>query len=347
MTTMTTGNVITGMFTQIQSLLTNYTSEGYQALSSTLAIPLGAAISLYIVLMGFAISQGFVEMKMKELVVASLKIAVVYTAAMNWDFVNTYFIALINSVVTDVSNVMVSVGGSDITRSNDGVSDGLQTLLNRVMELAQAYSKKGGVTDWMPCIESLVIEFLGLIVVTLASAEILIALTFMDILFAMTPLMVIFYFFTPTKSMFEHWLNLIFGNGMAIILVSSVAGLVLVMMSWVFPELMPNSKDLTFMASGAAAVISFVSILLLFKAAGVGRALAGGTSSASGLAAMVVLGGMAFAVKKIKDLYPRKNGNKNNNNNEQKGGKGGQIARLARARLRNKQQDDQYNGKGK
>ena len=345
MTTLTTGNIITGMFSQIQNLIGNYSNEGYHALSSSLSVSLSIAISLYIVLMGIAILQGFVEMKMKELVVASLKIAVVYTAAMNWDWVNEYFITLVNSVVTDVSNVMVSVGNSDISSLDGGVSDGLQIAFNRIMELAQTYAKEASVRNMWPIVESGFIALLGSFVVAIAAAEILISMTFMDILFALTPLMMILYLFTPTKSMFGHWLNLIFGNGMAIILVSSVVGLILVMLGWVFPDAMPNAEDLNFMTSGAAIIICFVSILLLFKAAGVGRAIAGGSSSASGMAAGMIMGATVLAGKKIADFIDGKTGDsKNKNKKNDKSGSAkqwGKAARVARSRIRNKPDNEE------
>ena len=351
MSIVSTDSVITDLFNNIHQMLNNYTDQAFHALSSALAAPLGVAISLYIVLMGFSISQGFVEMKMKELVSASLKMAVVYTAAMNWEWVNEYFIALISSVVTDVSNVMVSVGDGDITASlHGGISDGLQIALNRIANLAQDYSSTGSMTNIIPYFYATLIAVLGAIVVVIASAEIIVATILMALFFGLTPLMVTFYLFSPTKSFFERWLGGVTGEGMVIIFVSAMVGMVLVMIGWVFPADLPDKSSLNLTTIIAPVIVCLLSIFLLLKAASMGRSIGSGVSGGSGLASMMmVAGGTIFAskiamsaAKKMKNMVGGKSDNKNNDKKDSTR-KQGQVARAARSRIRNK--SDNQEGK--
>lgn len=297
-TTLSTNNLITSLFDDVHQLLNNYTQQGFDALNNALAEPLGIAISLYIILVGFAITQGWVELSMRNFVKSTLKIGIVYTAATNWGWVNEYFIDLVNAIINTISNTMVTVGDGDITASLHGsIGNGLQIALNRILDLVTTYFKNGSMTNITPYIEGVLLFLAGMLVIAIGTAEILMATCFVAILFAFTPFMVSLALFNPTHAIFERWLSAISANGMVIIFVSAMVGVVLVVLGWAFPSTMPEKVNLVQMATPF--IVALLCACLLLKAAAIGRAIGGGVVVASGLSAAMGTIGAAMAATQM------------------------------------------------
>lgn len=269
-------HIVTALFQQVDLMLDNYTQDGYQALVKVVQLPLATAIVLYVVFLGLGISQGWTKLSLGNLSKAIFTIGLLFTFSMNWGFFEHYAIGFFNTAIDSLSNAMMNVGNPKIQHAVDGgIDHGLQILFNRIANWGAAYSHHGisGV------FEGIVIYIFGGFVLGLSCLEILVAKAMLSILFALAPAMLGMTLFKPTQGIFDKWIGEISGNAMVIIMVSSAVGLAIVMMSWVFPDTIPDK--IGFSDCFSAILMCIVSIGLIFQAAAVGRQIGGAITSAS------------------------------------------------------------------
>ncbi len=268
---------ITDLFDQINQLLTNYSHQGFQALVSVVQVPLGAAIVLYIVLMGTAITQGWVELSMKNFVKSALTIGLVYTFSMHWDWFNTYFISLVTSTIDVVSKATMNMGDPTIMHGKDGVGNALQLALNRAVTLANEFFKDAGLTNISPILIGAILLFLNIALIALGATLLIISKVFLSVLFAFAPMMIVFTLFHPTRSFFDRWLGQITGNAMAIIFISATMGFIISLLNSALPAHPTEGPTLT--SAIAPIIVAIVGIILLLKAADIGRDIGGAPAS--------------------------------------------------------------------
>src|SRR3990167_2921847 len=118
---------VADMFSAVNLILDNYTQNAYQALRDTLEAPLAAAITLYYIIMGFSITYGWVELSMRNLVKSALKVGLIYSFAMNWDFFTHYFINTISSLIDTVSHTVMGIAYSQYQSKTD-IGHGIQSV---------------------------------------------------------------------------------------------------------------------------------------------------------------------------------------------------------------------------
>lgn len=272
-------NIISGMFSQITALLHDYTQQGYQALSALIKVPLGTAIVLYLAITGLFILHGDIEVSVKEFSKRALKLALLYTFALSWSMFNQYFITLVSAITTDVSNAMMNIAATGSLHENT-LGQSLQTVLNQVTAIADAYFKHGSLHNPEPYFDGFIIMLCGYAIVAIAALFILVNQIILAILLALAPLMVAFTLFRPTQSFFDRWLGDICGYSMSIVMLSATLGIIMMMMGWVFPS---DASRFDVSPNGIVApiVLAIISIGILLTAAQIGRAIGGGVSSAS------------------------------------------------------------------
>ncbi len=283
---------ITDLFEEINHLLTDYTQHGFQALVSVVEVPLGAAIMLYIVLLGIALAQGWVALSMKNFAKSSLTIGLVYTFSMHWDWFNTYFITLITATIDVVSQATMNMGDASVMQGKDGVGNALQLALNRAVTLANQFFTDGGLTNISPVLIGAILLILNIALIGLGAALLIISKVFLSVLFAFAPMMIVFTLFHPTRSFFDRWLGQITGNAMAIIFISATMGFLINLLNASLPIKPPETITLT--SAIAPIIIAMVGIVLLLKAANIGRDIGGAPASIAEKMALSVAVGSAL-----------------------------------------------------
>ena len=76
--------VVAGLMSQIDSLMVSFVQNGYNALAGALKLPLVALGSLFIILMGYGITYGFIKAPLQELYKFIIRLGFIYFFAMNW-----------------------------------------------------------------------------------------------------------------------------------------------------------------------------------------------------------------------------------------------------------------------
>ncbi len=262
---------VADIFSAIKLILDNYTQNAYQALRDALEAPLAAAITLYYVIMGVSITYGWVEISMRNLVKSVLKVGLIYSFTMNWDFFTHYFITIVSSAIDTVSNTVMGIAYSQYQTKTD-IGHGIQSVLNNVWNIAEEYWKQASFTDPLPLLQGTAELILGCAVLVTASGYLLVTQAILALLFGLAPLIVAFMLFKSTEQLFMRWLGEISAQAMAIIFVSAALGMVLVMMSWVFP---PHTDISNINPAEILGIIfvSLISLNILRQAAHLGRVI--------------------------------------------------------------------------
>lgn len=276
-------------FTALDALLSSYVFDGYQALSNMMQGPLAAIATLYIVIFGLSVMNGWVKVNMGEFVKSVLKLGLIYTAVSNWGWVSSIVITSVYSGIDAVSGALIKASPLHIPGFND-VNSALQEVLIEFMMIAQLFFKSGGWSNIAATIQGWGVEAIGYVMVAIAVFEITLSKIMLAILFALMPVFVCFCFFKSTKGFFDRYVGVIVSNAFVLVMVNAVLILGLQLVYWAFPVLEGQSAlNIGFLGVVPIMLVAFIVIATLMKVGGVAHSLGGSIASASGSA---MLGGM-------------------------------------------------------
>lgn len=228
-------NVVSGLFAQVHMLLDKYVNNGYTALAAALKYPLGIVVTLYIVLLGYSITQGWVKLSFSEFVKSALKIGLIYSFAMNWEFFSSNVVQLIQEGSNQLGGIIYYANthtSGGFQYSDNGIEAALQSILVHFTKMGVWFWKQGGFRTFAPYIEAIVIWGLGVLLVLVAMFQLILANIVLSILFVSAPLFITFALFKPTQGIFDRWLGKIISYALLIFFVSVVLGFVLSMTNW-------------------------------------------------------------------------------------------------------------------
>ncbi len=219
------------VLTEIDELLKAFVFQGYEALSSYLKIPVSLLASFYLILTGVAMALGWIKFSMGELTHKILKIGFITTAVLNWSMVSEYFVDLINHSIQEIGDVLVTASPIKIGEAGD-LNDAMQLVLTCFTRLGTVLFNSGGFGNFGGYLDGVIIWGFGYILIACALFEIVLAKVMLAILFVLTPLMALAYFFKPFYGLFSRWLGLIFGAALMQIFVQAVAALGMSLSYW-------------------------------------------------------------------------------------------------------------------
>ena len=128
--------IIERLFTELDLLLNNFVFNGYSALANYLKTPLGLAIIVYFILMGLSMMQGWIQLSIPNLVKSITKIALIYTAAMNWSWFSFYVVDLLNKGAGEIGSVLVAATPIPIPHfAGEGINGAMQSVSIEITEI--------------------------------------------------------------------------------------------------------------------------------------------------------------------------------------------------------------------
>jgi len=276
-------NVISGIFSQIHHLLDQYVHQGYVALAEALKYPLGISVTLYIVLLGYSITQGWVKYSISEFVKTALKIGLIYTFAMNWDFFSTNVVGFIQEGSNQLGGIIFYANNhASIHNGNNGIESALQSILVQFTKLGLWFWKRGSLYSPGPYLEGTVVWASGIALLLIATFQLILANIMLAILFVAAPLFVGFALFEPTQGLFDRWLGNIVGFALLILFVSIVLGFVLSIAHWAISGI--NEKNLMQLSAVTfvpIVLVVFIGIGLIKRAASLAHEIGMGISTLS------------------------------------------------------------------
>ncbi len=250
-------NVVSGLFDQIHHMLDQYVNKGYQALADALKYPLGISVTLYIVLLGYSVTQGWVPLSINQFVKTALKIGIIYVFAMNWEFFSSNVVQFIQGGSEQLGGIIFYANNhSTLQYGSHGIESALQGILVQFVKVGFWFWKRGGLTSPTPYIEGMIIWGIGISLLLTAIFQLLLANIMLSILFVAAPLFIAFALFRPTQGLFDRWLGNVITFALVILFVSIVLGFVLSITHWVISGI--NGKNLITLN-----VVTFIPIVLV------------------------------------------------------------------------------------
>lgn len=227
--------LIRSFLTKIDDILQGYVYAGYQSLVDYLAAPLGAAIVLFFVFYGLAISQGWIKGSVAGMTYSLFKIGVIYFIGMNWGNFSEYVYDLFYKVSGEIGEAILNNSSISLnTTANDtSINGALQYVFNEIIDLAVKLFMAGGPFNIGSWFFGGLIIIAGTIFVAFALLEVVIAKCLLSILFVVAPLFIAFTLFEVTQSFFDRWLGACMGYASLMIFISAGLGIVLSLDEWI------------------------------------------------------------------------------------------------------------------
>jgi type IV secretion system protein VirB6 len=278
--------IIERLFTELDLLLNNFVFNGYSALANYLKVPLGLAIVLYIVLMGLSITQGWIQLSMANLVKSVTKIALIYTAAMNWSWFSNDVVDLFNKGAGEIGSVLVAATPVPIPHfAGEGINGAMQSVLIEITQIGSWIWNQGAWNNMSPCFTAALIFGFGYVLILVALFELVLAKIMLAILFSTAPLFISFTLFKPTHGFFDRWLGACVGFALLMIFISSMLALALSLLQWSIAGMYAShALKMSLVGFVPVMIVGFIGVGILLKVAHLAQAIGGGVSTASGSA---------------------------------------------------------------
>jgi type IV secretion system protein VirB6 len=297
-------SVILDLADQIDRLIQSFIANGYQALSQALEKPLGSVCVLYLILVGYGITRGFIKTPLQEFIKAALRMGVIYQLAMDWSFYASFVVDWFIKGMSELSAVMMQLLPCNFhLLKGAGVNGGLQTVLIEVVEVGSKVWNTASVRHPGPFFCGLMIYAGGIAVVALAFFELVVAKLMLALCLATAPLFVICTLFDKTRSFFDQWLGKVVGFALVIFFVSTVVGFCMHLLHWCIEDYVNNKTSYVAVGWIPLFICACLSVMALLEVVGLAKSIGGscttGTGSAmvggfiSGSLSALSLGGVA------------------------------------------------------
>lgn len=299
--------IVEQLFVELDDLLNNYLFHSYTALAHYLRGPLGLAIVLYIIILGLAITQGWVQLSMQTLLKSTLKLGFIYLAAMHWDWFSHELVALINQSASETADVLENAAPIPIPHfAGEGINGGMQSILIEITKIGAWLWGRGSWHNSGPCITAILIWGFGYFMMLAALFELVLAKIMIAVLLACAPLFISFTLFKPTQGLFDRWLGVCAGFSLVMIFISAVLALTLSLCQWAIAETYAShALDMTLVGFVPMMIVGFVCACVILRVAGIALAIGGSITYISHSNSLATtLGGFIGAASALPLLKP-------------------------------------------
>lgn len=292
--------VIIKLIAKIDVVTESFIAFGFQNMANYLEKPAALAATLLLVLVGYGILNGFIEMSTKTFSRIALTIGAVYTLAFSWLEFNSYFISLFLHAANEIAGVMVQGNFFSfplLPGTGTGLNAALQTVLIESVKVGGWVMAKGGFTDWLPYFIGLFFMISGTVVVALATIELIVAKLYLAMLLAIAPFFLCSLLLPQSKGLFDGWLTQVKGFSVALILLGVAVGLCMYLMHWaVGGYYLQQAMGIKLYSIIPLLIASLLCVILLIGIIPIAKQI-GGTHGSSGWSAVGgAVAGMAGSV---------------------------------------------------
>ena len=295
---------ITDVLTKLDSVTQAYTSQGYDALATSLTPSLTLAVTAYIAFVGWSTLQGWSQFTVGQAVKHSLKIAIAFVLATQWDVFCTFLYNVFTNGPNELSSILINATGNGDTQTS--VNSALQDAFSQGIQAGEKLWNSGKWNAPLPCILSLSVWGLITIVCGIALLELAIAKCGVAITLVVAPVFALFLLWEGTKGIFDGWLRAALGFALVPLFLSSVLLLVNSLIAMGLEDL---NGDIAVGKQSLYSILtlvmgSFASIGLELKVTQIATQIAGGVSVSSagmavslgrGMATTAMMGGAGIA----------------------------------------------------
>lgn len=298
--------VVTGLVSQIDTLMKTFVHNGYNALAGALKAPLTALGVLSIVLIGYGMTQGFIKAPMKTVYGWIIRMGFIFFFAMNWGNFSFYVVGLFDKGMGELSQAVMNATHTPV--AGKSMASGLQTAFTNILHVGLWTIKKASLKHWTPAFSAFFIWISGLIVVGVALCEIIVAKIMLSVCLTTAPLFIVLVLFEQTKSFFDRWLGTTVGFSLVFLFVSVVVSLSLSLIHSTISGYLPTqASNMETVGCIPIFLVACLCAALLVQAASVAKHIGGACHTASGATTIAGVSASAASVfmmmnTKLKDL---------------------------------------------
>lgn len=271
-------NLIVTLLDQVDSISQQFVIHGYQNLVATYASTIYALIGLAVMMFGYGLLQGYVQLSGEEVVKRGLMWGGVLALALNWGNFSTYVYALFTKAPNEVALHMISaMPGSTFSSLIDG-NTALQQAWSQGIGYAMAVWHIGGLAwFWAILLFMVVIAFTGI-----ALFELIVAKFGLAIFLVLAPLVIPTFIFRTTKeAIFDGWFRHLVSFAFIPLFIYCALSLGIALLANVKTDIESAiaQNHLTIAAVAPYFMYTLVFIGLLIKSIGMATSMANGFST--------------------------------------------------------------------
>ena len=302
--------MIVELLEKTDTISAQFVLNGYQELANTYAPSVYGLICLSVIIFGYAIVLGWVNLSLAEIGKRLLTVGFVLSLALNWGTFSNYIYDLFTKVPNEISihilKSLPNVHYSDI----GGINSALDQTWSDGVGFAAAMWERGDWHHWFPYLWACIILLLIILLVGIALIELVVAKFGLAIFLVISPLIIPMMLFRASKEIiFDGWLKHIVTFAFVPVFVTSALALCLTLMSDSVGDikLAIQADELAISAAAPYAIYLFVCIGLVIKATQMAASIANGFS----IGMTPVTARAVGAMRREIDRYRRPNGNPN------------------------------------
>jgi type IV secretion system protein VirB6 len=291
--------VIVQLFNELDSILNQFVFNSYATLAQHLQTPLFMAGVIYIMLMGYAVTAGWVKLSMSAILKSVIHLGLVFTFALHWDFFSRIVVTGIEGGSGELASwLMQSVQHAPLSLDTHQVNDALQKTFSEFAEIGHYIWARASWRAPGPYMDALVVWISGFVLVAIAVFELALSKIMLAVLFGMAPLFLGFTLFKPTHGFFDRWLGAIAGYAFVFLFVSAILALVLSLAEWsIAGVLADKAEHISTVSFLPIALVCLLGIGITLSVSRLAQAIGGTVTTASSASLLAGTVGGAIAMK--------------------------------------------------
>lgn len=210
--------IVDQLLGQLDKANVDYVSQGYKALVTNCSSMMITIMTIYIAWIGWKTINHWDGFSAGAFVKETLKVAVVYSLATDWDFFSQYLYNLLTNGPNELSMYLMKSAGSHY----DSTNSALNALFQQGLDTgSRMWEKSGFWSGVLGCVFAIDIWICTIVAVGVAVIIIGVAKAFLAILIVMTPIFVFFLLSNSFKAITESWFKMMLGFSLVPLFVNS------------------------------------------------------------------------------------------------------------------------------
>ena len=273
-------NMVTQLFTKLDSLSISAIQAIYQSLATALLPVFTVAVTLYVVYWGYEMLYGRAALTAGAFVWRMLRIWLIYLIAFGWSTFSTLVVQVFTTAGDGVATAVCSgVGGAGCSTPEMAVATQISTVVTNGVTAAKTVAASGGWTTagvGLALLAAIVIIAVT-IFVSVAITMVMIGKVALFVLLGLAPLFIALALFDLSSSLFTGWLRTCLQYAIVPIVVYGILSFVLTVMN----AAVTNVTGITDFSSGLTLLAPFlilciVGVVILLQALPIAASIAGG-----------------------------------------------------------------------
>lgn len=266
--------IATDVATAFETPITGFIQNGVQSVGNAVAGPLALAAALYIVIMGFMITMGYVRSPVWDFIVSAIKIVFIVALVTNASEFSTYVTEIFfEDIPNGIGGALIAAGGSPMSADVIASGSPFDGIIAQGFELGTRMLDGTGFSDVAEKLLAIVTMIVIAMVAILMFAIVIYAKIALALVLAVGPLFISFALFNVTRSFTSSWVSALMNFTILQVLVYALLGLLLNIVQDVLTSTSTGGDAFT--EAGVVLAVMVMSLYVAKLIPGIAASLAG------------------------------------------------------------------------